>query len=128
MAETFTEWRQRAACRHSGLHPDTWFPNPGDSAARETALKVCRRCPVIRDCAMYALRTQPPHGVWAGMTQKQLSALIGVPASQRIKTTPRLQPCGTLAAYTRHYRNGEKPCAACRDANHRATSDKWARR
>lgn len=28
----------------------------------------------------------------------------------------RLQPCGTRAAYQRHYRNGEKPCRPCRDA------------
>ncbi len=30
---------------------------------------------------------------------------------------PPTQPCGTLAAYRRHLRHGETPCAACRVAN-----------
>lgn len=29
----------------------------------------------------------------------------------------QLQPCGTMAAYTRHRRHGETPCAACMEAN-----------
>lgn len=28
----------------------------------------------------------------------------------------QLQPCGTVAAYKRHVRHGEEPCAACRAA------------
>ena len=35
-----------------------------------------------------------------------------------------LEPCGTLAAYRRHSRRGEKPCEACRIA---ANRDKAAR-
>ena len=27
-----------------------------------------------------------------------------------------LRPCGTRAAYKRHHRNGEPPCAECREA------------
>lgn len=30
--------------------------------------------------------------------------------------TWRVQPCGTPAAFRRHYRNGQKPCQACREA------------
>lgn len=30
---------------------------------------------------------------------------------------PPVQPCGTVAAYKRHLRNGEQPCADCRAAN-----------
>lgn len=29
----------------------------------------------------------------------------------------RRQPCGTYAAYVRHYRYGETPCDACRQAS-----------
>ena len=33
-------------------------------------------------------------------------------------TPPRTPaPCGTIAAYARHLRNGEQPCDACRKAN-----------
>lgn len=40
-------------------------------------------------------------------------------------------PCGTLAAYRRHLRAGEKPCTACRNANRdvkRAQADQRRRR
>lgn len=30
---------------------------------------------------------------------------------------PATQPCGTVAAYKRHLRNGETPCEPCREAN-----------
>ena len=36
-----------------------------------------------------------------------------------------LEPCGTLAAYRRHSRAGEKPCEACRRARN---ADSQARR
>jgi len=29
---------------------------------------------------------------------------------------PAFRPCGTLAAYKRHYRHGETPCRACKQA------------
>ena len=33
-------------------------------------------------------------------------------------TPPRTPaPCGTIAAYARHLRNGEQPCDACSKAN-----------
>lgn len=32
------------------------------------------------------------------------------------RTWSNREPCGTMAAARRHYRNGEKPCEACREA------------
>lgn len=32
-------------------------------------------------------------------------------------TGDELAPCGTVAAYRRHLRHGEEPCAECRAAN-----------
>ena len=37
-----------------------------------------------------------------------------------------LTPCGTPAAYRRHRRNGEKPCAACKRAEAQYNSRRWA--
>jgi len=34
-----------------------------------------------------------------------------------------VKPCGTLAAYRRHYRHGEQPCEACKKANARRWQD-----
>ena len=55
----------------------TWF---NDASCRgQTALmfpKLCRTCPVINDCLEYALEFPPAdmHGVWAGLTSRQLAA------------------------------------------------------
>lgn len=38
-------------------------------------------------------------------------------------TWPDLRPCGTTAAYRRHQRHGEKPCAACKQAVARRRQD-----
>lgn len=38
-----------------------------------------------------------------------------------------LRPCGTLAAYRRHQRRGERIDTACRQANSRALADREAR-
>jgi hypothetical protein len=39
-----------------------------------------------------------------------------------------LEPCGTLAAYRRHSRAGEKPCEACREARNAANRVRTWRR
>lgn len=35
--------------------------------------KVCARCPVQELCADYAIELNPSHGMWAGMTPKQIA-------------------------------------------------------
>jgi hypothetical protein len=37
-----------------------------------------------------------------------------------------VKPCGTGAAYRRHYRRGEKPCLACRQWRSRLDRDQRA--
>lgn len=41
-----------------------------------TARQICRSCPVIEDCLEYALQwpSTDMHGVWAGLTPRQLAA------------------------------------------------------
>ena len=41
---------------------------------------------------------------------------------------PSDHPCGTNAAYFRHYKNGEKPCQACRLAQNTYRNDQRAKR
>jgi hypothetical protein len=36
-----------------------------------------------------------------------------------------VKPCGTTVAYRRHLRHGEPPCEACRQANNRASQDRY---
>lgn len=74
-------WRTKAACRHSD--PDTWFPTPGDDTTRNRALRICRACPVQRECAEYAFHIDATEGIWGGLTPKQRTHLIGTPAHIR---------------------------------------------
>jgi WhiB family redox-sensing transcriptional regulator len=70
------EWYDQAAC--IGMS-DLFFPEtlsqgrPRDDASDE-AIAICNVCPVINDCAHYALgqpNAQDPYGIWGGMTARQ---------------------------------------------------------
>ncbi len=61
------EWRADAHC--STFDPDLWFA-PGALEHKE-AKRICRSCPVRRECLSYALETPVDHGVWGGMTERE---------------------------------------------------------
>ena len=68
------DWQARGACR--SVDPELFFSPDADRgparASREDAAKrVCRRCPVVRDCARYALASGERYGVWGGMTEAE---------------------------------------------------------
>ncbi|WP_084963316.1 WhiB family transcriptional regulator [Thermoactinospora rubra] len=73
------DWRELAACRDHP-DPDLWFPaiGPGgpDTAQRERrayapARRVCRDCPVWRDCLDYALTRGERWGMYGGLTPRE---------------------------------------------------------
>jgi WhiB family redox-sensing transcriptional regulator len=71
------EWMASASC--AGTDPELFFPedaddggNPHNVARAHAAIKVCRRCPVRRDCLEYALANGEWHyGIWGGLTPKK---------------------------------------------------------
>jgi len=66
---------------------------PADRAARiAVAREVCASCPVRWPCLVYALRTRPAAGVWAGFTSDEIGALVAAanrPARPRRYTALR---------------------------------------
>jgi hypothetical protein len=52
----------------TGYHPDTFFPERGDSD--KDAEKVCRACPVRADCLLDALGRDEEFGMWGGLGPK----------------------------------------------------------
>jgi WhiB family transcriptional regulator, redox-sensing transcriptional regulator len=60
-------WRALASC--SQIDPDLFFA----VGAREhkMAKKVCRSCPVRRECLAYAMDEPVDHGIWGGMTERE---------------------------------------------------------
>jgi WhiB family redox-sensing transcriptional regulator len=61
------DWRDDAYCIDMPSH--IFYGKTEDSmTAAEIAYAktVCARCPVRRDCLIYALKNQEPYGVWGG--------------------------------------------------------------
>ncbi|NUK22040.1 WhiB family transcriptional regulator [Streptomyces lunaelactis] len=60
-------WRNAAAC---GGHNDSWFPN--NATQIQDAQTVCRTaCPVIEQCATWALTHREEFGVWGGLDERE---------------------------------------------------------
>jgi WhiB family redox-sensing transcriptional regulator len=71
-------WRLRAACRQ--VDSAVFFPPDGERPpqrdARETRAKaICASCPVLRQCAAYAIRYGERYGVWGGLSEREREAL-----------------------------------------------------
>jgi WhiB family redox-sensing transcriptional regulator len=72
------DWKSRGTC-HSYGWPDLWFPEGKDKRSQEeAAVSICRqRCPMLARCRESALKNKEIYGVWAGMTEDELRALVG---------------------------------------------------
>ncbi|MET9396046.1 WhiB family transcriptional regulator [Kitasatospora sp. NPDC002965] len=74
--ESDRQWRDRAVCREED--PELFFPvgNVGPALLQiEEAKAVCRRCPVMETCLLWALETGQDAGVWGGMSEDERRAL-----------------------------------------------------
>jgi WhiB family redox-sensing transcriptional regulator len=73
-----SSWRLRAACRSVDsavfFSPDA-ERGRGREAREARAKAICARCPVIRECAAYALTAGERHGVWGGLSEQDRLAL-----------------------------------------------------
>lgn len=60
------DWTDGALCAQVGPGGDLWFPEQGgDQGTR--AKWVCRKCPVIAQCAQAAIDARERFGIWAGV-------------------------------------------------------------
>lgn len=63
---TDNDWMTRALC--TGADPDLWFPERGSNSHDvQPAIRICRECPVSRDCYELADRNNETHGIWGGV-------------------------------------------------------------
>ena len=71
-------WRLRAACDADTA--EFFSSEPGDTSivkkTRERyAKEICRECPVINECLLYAIRHKE-NGIWGGMTERERKKLV----------------------------------------------------
>ena len=115
----------KAKCATGNLERDAddskWFPGVGQSAAASRA--ICRTCPVISECAAYAIENNL-EGVWGGTTDRERSALRSAPK----RRAPEEYTHGTQHGYQRHKLFGEEPCAECVAGNKAANKATHARK
>jgi hypothetical protein len=65
------DWQTRARC--AGTDLALWFPEDGQTA--KDARRICRRCPVTRQCLDAAMSGGERHGVWGGTSPTQRTML-----------------------------------------------------
>lgn len=60
-------WRAGALCAERD--PDLFFA-PG-ALEHKIAKRICRDCPVRRQCLAYAMNAPVDHGIWGGLTERE---------------------------------------------------------
>lgn len=73
-------WTERALCAQIG--GDLWFAEKGDWYAVVNAKLTCFRCPVRRECLLFALENNERVGVWGGLSPKQRDELRKRPRAE----------------------------------------------
>jgi WhiB family redox-sensing transcriptional regulator len=61
-------WQNRANC--VGVEPELFFPTSRNDSAKD-AKRICRNCPVQRECAQSARDNGEEFGVWGGRTEQE---------------------------------------------------------
>jgi WhiB family redox-sensing transcriptional regulator len=88
----YWDWQLSAACR--GMNVETFYHPTGerwpDKNARITQAKhICQPCPVINQCAAWALTTREPNGVWGGQSEAERTHILGVRSLKYPGPAPR---------------------------------------
>lgn len=64
-------WMTEALCVESD--PELWWPADGGSTA--PAKRICQVCPVITECALYAMTHDERGGIWGGLSDRERRSL-----------------------------------------------------
>lgn len=67
------DWTLHANCL--GLDPEIFFPGSGDTRGMIFAKSICAGCDVRAECLEYALAADEHHGIWGGLTGRELRRL-----------------------------------------------------
>jgi WhiB family redox-sensing transcriptional regulator len=64
----YPAWHARAAC--AGADPNLFFPESMKDENALAAKRICRSCPVARECFESSLELDEPSGIWGGQGRK----------------------------------------------------------
>lgn len=96
--EPATDWRDAGLCRRPQYegHADLWFAAYGDKLTREAAGQVCRRCPSLDPCGLWAVMSGIEFGTWGALHEDQRRSL------RRRLTADQLKAPAVVAAAIQH--------------------------
>ena len=99
-----------AACAE--VDPELFFPE--HNASQANAKLVCRRCPVLMQCAEWVLNSPcHEHGSWGGMNERERRDARSARGMSSKLAGVVDDKCGTAAGAKRHYRANEPACPSC---------------
>jgi len=71
-----SSWIAEALCGHPESNPDWWFPGPSEPLKAALAIRICRRCPVRRQCLQDALERGDKRGIRGGVTANRRTRML----------------------------------------------------
>lgn len=96
-------WQEHAACK--GMDANIFFPETAGQGKLRRALKICRTCPVIEDCASSAFINNEQYGVWGGQSCRKRRQ------QRRQVLVPNMAVCVCCKCDYRPVRVGQKTCS-----------------
>jgi WhiB family redox-sensing transcriptional regulator len=60
-------WRAHALC--AKVDPELFFA--AGALEHKVAKRICRTCPVQKECLVFAMDTPMDHGIWGGLTERE---------------------------------------------------------
>ena len=74
-----TAFITQAECAKEGIDPNLFF----DANRVQEAINICMDCPVMIQCAEYAIKNGMTSGVWGGLSEQQRAKLRNRLASRK---------------------------------------------
>ena len=70
--------------------PEIWYVDKGEvGGSYRLAKQLCSQCPVVQECAEYAIRTGEPDGCWGGLTPRERMQMRTKHLKINLKGRPR---------------------------------------
>lgn len=113
-------WMSRGVCATAPAeYRDHWFDSPGTADNKDARL-ACLACPVLNQCAAFAISEEISHGSWGGMSETELRRCVQLVkdhrqrearlAREERRRTPR---CRNNHVLTDDNRNERGNCLIC---------------
>lgn len=71
-----SRWIKDALCGSGDYDYDLWFPTASEPLKAAQAIRICRRCPVRRQCLQDSLERRETRGIRGGLSGNRRSRIL----------------------------------------------------